>query len=365
MIKKNRKKYKKPDKKDKATVYPYNDNKQFDIVTRKYPKNTKISEWRRIDGNKMKNIITGAEKEFKKKSIRKSSSVCGELRVAYRTLKNNFKGKEYEYIFVFEFIVEVMDINELNKELKSIIEKLKRRFKEIIFIRVLLYEEKDQPIIHFWIKKADETQIDITVAELEKLWGNGTAEIIKVTKYNVERLARYYSNEYINKELYPTGIKVWSTSTNIDKIEPIEDIDHEQADDLVKDCNLTYGKSISFEDSTTGEEIQHITYESFYRPDNIKKLIKLPAGTKYKGNFVRAYKQRQKEKVDKTFAEIEKLIAEKDCWLTVERLDIDLCKITIKRTGKEFNTLDTRQTLMLIRYLVNKRKNNNKNRRNL
>ena len=143
MIKKNRKNYKKPDKKDKATVYPYNDNKQFDIVTRKYPKNTKISEWIRIDGNKMKNIITGEEKEYKKKAIREISSVCRELRVAYRTLKNNFKGKEYEYIFVFEFIVEVMEINELNKELKSIIEKLKRIFKEIIFIRVLLYEEKD------------------------------------------------------------------------------------------------------------------------------------------------------------------------------------------------------------------------------
>ena len=313
----------------------------------------------------MKNIITGEEKEFKKKAIRKSSSVYGELRVAYRTFKNNFKGKEHEYIFIFEYSVPIADVGKIKTQIKSIKEKLTRELGKIIFIRVLLYEEKDQPIIHFWIKKVDGTKIDITVAELEKLWGNGTAKIIKITKNNVERLASYYSNEYINKELYPTGIKVWSTSTNINKVEPMEDIDHEQADDIVKDCNLTYGKSISFEDSTTGEEIQHITYESFYRPDNIKKLIKLPAGTKYKGNFVRAYKQRQKEKADKTFAEIEKLLAEKECWLTVERLDIDLCKITIKRTGKEFNTLDTRQTLKLIRYLVNKRKNNNKNRRNL
>lgn len=357
MIKKNRKRFNKPDKKDKATVYPYNDNKQFDIVTRKYPKNTKISEWIRIDGNKMKNIITGEEKEFKKKTIRKNSSVYGSLRVSYRTIKNTFKGKEYEYIFVFEFIVEVTDIDELNKEIKSIIEKLKRRFKEIIFIRVLIYEEEYQPIIHCWIKKIDGTKIETSPTELETLWGNGATKIIRVTKNNVERLASYYSNEYINKELYPTGIKVWSPSTNIEKITPIENIDHEQADDIVKDCNLTYGKSISFEDSTTGEEIQHITYESFYRPDNIKKLIKLPAETKYKGNFVRAYKQRQKEKADKTFAEIEKLIAEKDCWLTIERLDIDLCKITIKRTGEEFNTLDTRQTLRLVKYLLNKRKN--------
>lgn len=357
MIKKNRKSYNKPDKKDKATVYPYNDNKQFDIVTRKYPKHTKISEWIRIDGNKMKNIITGEERKIKKKAKRKSSSVYGSLRVAYRTIKNTFKGKEYEYIFVFEFIVEVTDINELNKELKSIIEKLKRRFKEIIFIRVLLYEEEYQPIIHCWIKKIDGTKIETSPAELETLWGNGVAKIIKVTRNNVERLASYYSNEYINKELYPTGIKVWSPSTNIEKITPIEDIDHEQTEDIIKDCNLTYSKSISFEDSTTGEEIQHITYESFYRSDNKKKLVKLPAGTKYKGNFVRTYKQRQKEKADKTFVEIEKLLAEKECWLTIERLDIDLCKITIKRTGKEFNTLDTRQTLRLVKYLLNKRKN--------
>ena len=41
MIKKKKRQYKKPDKKEKATIYPYNDNKQFDIVTRRHPKNKK------------------------------------------------------------------------------------------------------------------------------------------------------------------------------------------------------------------------------------------------------------------------------------------------------------------------------------
>ena len=353
MIKKKKRHYKKPDKEEKATVYPYNDNKQFDIVTRRHPKNKKISEWVRIKGNKMFNTVTGEEREIKQKEKRKSNSVYGGLRVGYRTIKNNFKGKKHEYIYVFEFIVEVTDINQLKKEMKSIKEKLERKFGDIIFIRILIYKEEHQPIIHFWIKKADGTELETTVEEIETLWGNGKARIITVTKNNVEKLASYYDNEYINKELYPTGIKVWSTSTNIEKIEPIEDIDHEQTEEMTKGCNLTYGKSMSFEDSTTGEEVQYITYESYYKPETIS-IRKLTAGTKYKGTIVKDYKKKQEEKANRNFAEIEKLTADKSCWFEVTRLDTDLCKITVKKTGKEFKTTDTKQTLRLVKYLLKK-----------
>lgn len=354
MIRKKKKHYQKPDKKEKATVYPFNDNKQFDIVTRRHSGRTPLSDWVRIEGNKMFNKVTGEEREYKRKEKRKSNSVFGGLKVGYRTIKNTFKGKKHEYIFVFGFITQVTDINYLNKEMKSIIEKLKRRFGEIIFIRVLIYYEEYQPIIHIWIQKVDNTEIETTVKELETLWGNGTAKIIKVTKNNVDSLASYYNNEYINKEMYPTGIKVWSTSSNIEKIEPIEDIDHEQAEEITKGCNLIYGKSMSFEDATTGEELQYITYESYYKPETIG-IRKLTVGTKYKGTIVKDYKKKQEEKANKNFAEIEKLTEDKSCWFEVTRLDTDLCKITVKRTGKEFKTTDTKQTLRLVKYLLKKK----------
>lgn len=354
MIKRNKRPYKKPDPKEKATVFPFNDNKQFDIETHRHSGVTHVSEWIRIKGNKMLNIVTGEEREIKKKEKRKSNSVYRGLKVGYRIIKNNFKGKKYEYIFAFGFIAQVTDIKQLNKEIKSIKEKLERRFGEIIFIRVLIYKEEHQPIIHFWIKKADGTEIETTVEELETLWGNGKARIITVTKNNVEKLASYYDNEYINKELYPTGIKIWSTSTNIEKIEPIEDIDHEQAEEMTKGCNLIYGKSMSFEDAITGEEVQYITYESYYKPETIR-LRKLTAGTKYKGTIVKDYKKKQEEKANKNFAEIEKIIKQNKCWFEVERLDTDLCKIKVKKNGNEFNTLDTRQTLILVKHLLNKK----------
>ena len=302
----------------------------------------------------MINKVTGEEREYKRKEKRKSNSVYGGLKVGYRTIKNNFKGKKYEYIYVFEFIVEVTDINQLKKEMKSIKEKLERKFGDIIFIRILIYKEEHQPIIHFWIKRADSTEIETTVEELETLWGNGKVRIITVTKNNVDGLASYFCDETINTELYPTGIRIWSTSSNIEKIEPIEDIDHEQTEEMTKGCNLIYGKSMSFEDATTGEELQYITYESYYKPETIS-IRKLTAGTKYKGTIVKDYKKKQKEKANRNFAEIEKLTSSKGCWFKVTRLDIDLCKITVNKTGKEFKTADTRQILRLVKYLLKKK----------
>lgn len=366
MIKKNRRVYKKPQPKEKATVYVFNDNKQFDIVIRKHPKTTKISEWVRIAGNKMRNVITGEERNITQKEKRKASSAFGGLKVSYRVIKNTFKGKGNEYIYVFEFSIQVTDINQLKKEIKSIIEKLKRRFGEIIFIRVLLYKEEHQPIIHIWVKKVDGTEIETTTAELETLWKNGKVTIIKVTKNNIESLASYFCNQGIHKELYPTGIKVWSPSTNIEEIETLEDIDYEQAEEIVKGCKQTYGKSLSFTDSWTNQEIQQITYESYNRPQEMK-LRKVPTTTtKYKGTILKDYKKKQEEQVDKNFAEIEKLTTGVK-WFKVEILDQNLCQVIFKN-GNTSKQMDTQQALRFVKYLLNKNKflggNKNDRKRN-
>lgn len=355
MIKRSKKSYKKPEPKEKATVFPFNDNKQFDIETRKYQNLGHLSPWKRISGNQMLNEDTGEIIDIKKKEKRKEKAVFRILKVQYRVTKNNFKGNETEIIIVLYFNKPITDIEELKRLIKNFIEKLQRKLGEIIFIRVLLYKEPDQPIIHIWVKKADNTKLEIHQDTLEKFWGsNGEVKTIRITKSNIDRLAEYCFDRNIKKNLYPTGIKVYSTSTNIKKVEPIE-VDYDQVEELVKGCNQIYGGAVSFteEIDEKEEEIQHITYESYNKPQGVK--LKKGLTTKYKGNFIKKYKQQKENQANKNFAEIEKIIKQNKCWFEVERLDTDLCKIKVKKTGNEFNTLNTRQTLILVKHLLNKK----------
>lgn len=356
-MKREKKQYEKPAPEEKAVIYPFNDNKQFDIETRKYQNLGHISPWKRIAGNKMLNEDTGEIIDIKKKDKRLIRVVYRTLKVAYRDVKNNIEGNDTERLIIVECEEEITDLDELKRLLKNSIEKLQRKLGDILFIRILLYQEENKPIIHIWIKKLDNTKIELQQETVEQLFGKSViTRVVRLTKRNVDNIARYFYKPYWRKDVYPTGIKIYSTSKNIKKIQPIE-VDYAEVDKIVKGCNLTYGGAVSFLENIDEqeEEIQKITYESFERQEGIK-LHKPNIRTKYKGTIVRDYKKKQKEKADRNFAEIEKITSGKNCWFEVKRLDSDLCEIIVKSTGKEFNTLDTRQTLILVKSLLNKGK---------
>lgn len=353
-MKRKREPYKKPAPNEKATIYPFNDNKQFDIETRRHQNLGHISPWKRIAGNKMINEDTGEIIDIKKKEKRNEKAVFRIQKMEYRDIKNNFNGKGNEYIIIVEFETTITDMKELKRLIKNFIEKLQRRLGDILFIRVLIYREPNQPIVHIWVKKIDNTKIELQQETLEELWSNGNIRAIEVTKRNIDRIAGYCFDRTIKKDLYPTGIKIYSTSKNIKKVQPVE-VEYNQAEEIVKGCDLTYGGAVSFHEEIDNkdEELQYITYESYIKPEGLK-LRKTPITTKYKGTIVKDYKKKQKEKADRNFEEIQKLVATDSCPLKVERLDVDLCKITVKSTSKEFKPLDTRQTIIFVRYLLNK-----------
>lgn len=282
-MKRKREPYIKPAAKEKATIYPFNNNTQFDIETRKHDTIVYKSPWKRIAGNKMLNEETGEIIDIKKKEKRKEKAVFRILKMVYRDIKNNFSGDKTEAIIVMESDAEITDIEELNKLIKSAIEKLKRKLGDILFIRVLLYMIPNRPIIHIWVKKLDNTEIDIQQEELEEFWNKGNIYKLKVTKGNIDSGAEYCFNRFIKKNFYPTGIKVYSTSTNIKKIQPIE-VDYDQAEEIIKGCELTYGGAVSFHEEIDeqDEELQYITYESFARPPRKIKLHKGSVKNKYK-----------------------------------------------------------------------------------
>ncbi len=160
----------KPAPDEQATVYPFNNNKQFDLETRKYQDLSHITLYKRIDGNKMLNESTGEIIDIKIKEKRVGRAVFRTMKVVYRVIKNNFDGTKSEILIILEFDEPITDIEKLNKLIKSVIEKLKRKLVEIVFIRVLVYREENKPEIEIWVKKADDSKIEITQEEIEQLW---------------------------------------------------------------------------------------------------------------------------------------------------------------------------------------------------
>lgn len=160
----------KPAPDEQAIVYPFNKNKQFDFETRKYQNLGHISPYKRIDGNKMLNELTGEVIDIKVKEKRVRRAVFRTMKVVYRIIKNNFNGSNSEILIILEFEEPITDIEKLNKLIKNIIEKLKRRLGDIVFIRVLVYYEENQPEIEIWVNKADNSKIEISQEEIQQLW---------------------------------------------------------------------------------------------------------------------------------------------------------------------------------------------------
>ena len=271
-----RKKENNPDKpapNERTTVYRYNDNKQIDFETRKYQNLGHISSYKRINGNKMLNESTGEVIEIKKKEKRVSRAVFKILKQLYRLIKNNFKGNESEKIIRIESDEPITDKEDLKRKIKSCKEKLLRLIDGIGFIRVLVYQEENKPIIDFWVKKIDGTKLELDQEGLQNLWSGKTITIRKITPIRLDYQARYYNNDSTNLNMYPTGIRIYSPSTNIMPVVP-EDMDYKEAEKLAKGYTPTYRGAVSIQETIEDkdEEIQHITYENFEKKKAPRKI---------------------------------------------------------------------------------------------
>lgn len=160
----------KPAPNERAIVFPFNDNKQFDIETRRYPNLGHISLFKRIKGNKMVNEETGEVIDIKEKEKRIGRAVFRILKDGNRLIKNNFSGNKSELLIILEFDKPITDIKKLKKLIKNFIEKLRRKLGDIIFIRILVYYEENKPDIDIWVKKVDNSTIEIRQEDIQLLW---------------------------------------------------------------------------------------------------------------------------------------------------------------------------------------------------
>ncbi len=345
----------KPSPDEQSTVYPFNDNKQFDIETRKYQNLGHISLYRRIKGNKMVSVATGEVIDIKKKEKRVSRAVFKIFKQLYRLIKNNFFGRNSEILIILEFEEPITDIEEINKLTKSIIEKTQRRLGKIVFIRVLVYYEENKPEIEIWVKKADNSKIEITEEEIEKLWNNGKVTVRNITKNNIDYVASYFKRN-IEMDLYPTGIKIYSTSKDIKKVAPIV-MSYEDAEKLVAGYTPTYSGAVSIKENieNTEKEIQHITYESFEKKETQRKIksYKTTKPVKAKGNFAKRFKKQDEEnhKIIKELAE------DPNCWVSVNRLNIDWYETVSKGKNKIPKKRNAEETITFLEAIKERNKN--------
>ena len=148
-------------------------------------------------------------------------------------------------------------------------------------------------------------------------------------------------------DLYPTGIKIYSTSKDIKKVVPIV-MTYENAEKLVAGYTPTYKGAISITETIedTEEEIQHITYESFELEENKRKIksCKTTKPVKVKGNYAKRFKKQAEE----NYKIIKELAEDPNCWVTVTRLNINWYETTSKGKKKEPKRRNAEETIMFL-----------------
>ncbi len=265
--------HKKPNAKDKAKVYIVG-NDRIDIVAQTRGNNKNISCIQRLNKNEMINTVTGEITKRKTSKYKKENDINSQMSKGDKIVSANFKGKPSEKLLELHFSVPVPDFKEATDLFGNFFDRLKRKYGNLDFIRVTMFEEEDLPFFQVWTKTQDNTDFNITDEELDKIWGEGKSKVIEITPNNLERLIKYDWRSKTALLVYPSGIQIISKSKGIRDVEVIQE-DYEKSSKRTKGHKLKYKSTKEVYDiDRNGKEkvFKTITFESYRR---IKKTIKL------------------------------------------------------------------------------------------
>ena len=271
--------HKKPNDDDKATVYIVGKDR-IDIVARKN-KNNSISCIQRLNKDEMINIITGEITRIKKKQYKNERDIKNQMVNADRLITVNFKGKPSEKLLEIYFSREMPDFKDATDLSGNFLDRLKRKYGKLDFIRITMFEGQHKPFFQIWIKTQDNTDFDITDVELDKLWGQGKSKVIEITPDNIERLIRFELRDKTAIGVYPAGIQIISKSKGIRNVEVIQE-DYKKGSKRTKGFRTEYKSTKEVYDiNIKGEEkiFQTITFESYRRK---KKTLKIGGRAEHK-----------------------------------------------------------------------------------
>lgn len=157
----------------------------------------------------MVNVINGDTIDIKAREFKDPKQVFKTLKGGCIIIQHNWNGNETEAIIRIFFKGKMPDIKEVNRLVKNFWEKVQRRLPKVIFVKVLVYEEKDCPHYEFWIKRVDGEKLEIQQEEMEQIWEeNGEVRIEKLNPTKVGVASEYFMKGRVNMEVYPPHIQI-------------------------------------------------------------------------------------------------------------------------------------------------------------
>lgn len=258
--------YHKPEKNHKSIIRIYKNQERIEVETRAYQSPEHIKKYKKVSAREMINTVTGKTKICNYKDIKDQKQVFKIMKSVSRLIPENFVGDDTELIIVIYFDGKMHDLKKAMKLYKSFFEKLERRIPKIIFIRILLYSDKDKPYFHLWLKTIDNVPLEIDQHELEVIWTEGEISTIRPTPDTVEKLSQYFMKKNCKMDLYPAFSQPVGTSKS-DKLKKVQviEVDYEEVEKLTSHYNKTFTstKSIIETINNKEEELQRITYEEY------------------------------------------------------------------------------------------------------
>lgn len=257
----------------------------------------------KLSGDEYVDLKTGEIKEFEKTENRSEGQIS-----LYKTFKklrylinNNFVGSANELFVTLTFEKDsegwrpsVGDTKYLAKACKSFQEKLKRKYGDVEFIRILEPHDDGHAHYHMLIRFDGCKKIFIPNNELNKLWGQGFVKINSLK--DVDNIGAYVSayladielnaktgsialqegSKVMEKEVngetkrfvkggrlryYPTGTQIYNKSKGI-KEPDRKKMKYKNAKKIVGSAKPTFEKDISVETDEFSNKIRYESYNS-------------------------------------------------------------------------------------------------------
>ena len=311
----------------------YDNDRKVDIITRKNRKADFLKQYKRISADEYFNPRTGNVEKYKRKDTKNKSVAYKNLKISNQYCLNTFEGNETEKIIELYVNKKIKDTHQLTNILSDFLEDLKQEIKPVMYIRVLLYKAKHEPICHFWLKTKDNSKLEISQELLEKLWKkHGTVKQIDLTKENREEKAEYHYNG-CKTDCYPRNIHILSCSRDIKPLRK-EYLTRVETREKLKGFVPKYQSATVQVEKINGEEIelQRTSYESYVKVKDIRtvKLYRNTIHKRYKGIIIKGiYAHQQEQKLQKELEinqklqEVQEIMKQKniDSLAEIERID--------------------------------------------
>ena len=147
---------------------------------------------KRISKDLYLNKMTGEVREYKHKEREKNILGFKKTFTHLRCIINtNFKSDINELHIVLNYKKDMFDFDKASNDFKSFWGKLKYRYKNLEYIKIIEPHKSGSWHVHVLLKSSEYHYLFIPINELTKMWGHGSIKIKKITEN--DNIGAYFS----------------------------------------------------------------------------------------------------------------------------------------------------------------------------